>query len=239
MLFFSRLRSSFPHLFSEFLILVCNTAFFVQVDSPHLLHVLELIEAISSDGLGGAAVDEGGSAVVAIVVWCMRCLCLFELFGELLGIRLTWAELAPGFQAHELDLIHGLLLASSRAHRRLLPQAIGRELVSRPRLVLAPLRCLCGCHKVVLSLVVAVGYPGRHKGRSGYRFAHDTRSALFDAHPHGCTFCDAARRAHLLTFVLESGSRTRVLSVVGSGHHDTTAFLEPLRLGHAHRIAGH
>ena len=183
--------------------------------------------------------DEGIRAVVAIVVWSMAGLGLFELFSELLGIRLTWAELAPGFQAHELDLIHGLLLAGSRAHRRLLSQTIGGELVSRARLVLAPLRSLCGCHQVVLPLVVAVGYPGRHKGRPRYRFAHDTRSAFLDAHPHGCTFCDAARRAHLLTFVLESGGCTRVLSVVGSGHYHATAFLEPLRVSLAHRIASH
>lgn len=139
---------------------------FVQIDSPHLLHVLELIEAIGSDGFGGAAVDECIGTVVAKVVWYIFGLGLFELFSELLGIRLTWAELAPGFQAHELDLIHGLLLAGSRAHRRLLPQTIGGKLISRARLVLAHLRSLCGCHQVVLPLVVAVGYPGRHKGRS-------------------------------------------------------------------------
>ena len=90
--------------------------------------------------------DEGICAIVAKVVRCILGLGLFELFGKLLGIRLTWAELAPGFQAHELDLIHGLLLASSGTHRRLLPEAIVGGLVSLARLVFVPLGSLCGYH---------------------------------------------------------------------------------------------
>lgn len=196
------------------------------------MHVFELVKAIRCYRLGGRVVHEGGR--FAELIWDVLCLRLLELLRELLGVWLARTQLAPSLETHQLYLVHRLLLAGPGAHRRLLPQAVRRELVARALHELITSRGV----QVVLSVGATIGDPRGHQVRACHRLTHDARAALVHTHAHRHILGFAASSAYLLVVLVAQPTRREHLRLVRGVHDLICTIFEPLGLpGLIHRVA--